>query len=211
MRQWLIGVLLSFLIVSCGNDSNFSGHGDKTASETSNQTSKNDSPTPKQDDKDSKASADATSEGTPEGGTTTSAPNPDSMSPAMPDNAITKGSFTAWADPKAPTPGQPYWIFIELKLPSDVTTYLATDISGRLTGSDGYSRGVGRDSKGPTDGLPLPAGINPSAIPQDKFEFFGSIAKIGIWVPGAAELVHDIITIRSDLLKESQTIAITFK
>lgn len=132
--------------------------------------------------------------------------------PVMPENAVTKGSFTAWAEPPRPSPHQAYWIFIEVRLPTTATSYQLNDLSGRLVGTDGYTRGVGRDSRGALDGAAAPppwSGVG--AIPQDQFQVNGRTARIAVWVPGAEELVRDTVNIRSDVLNENQSLEIVFQ
>lgn len=215
VRLYLLFCL--FILTSCGNNSNFSSSGanEKTPAEDDAASSSKDEDKSSESKADDRLKADADPstkiafDPAMNAGSDTSTSS--SISTAPPEDAVTKGSFTAWAEPKNPMPGQPYWILIEVRLPPDVKSYAAADISGRLLGTDGYSRGVGRDSKGPTDGLPLPLGVDASLIPTDKFDFNGTSAKLGIWVPGAAELVRDTINIRSDLLNETQSIAIVFQ
>lgn len=52
------------------------------------------------------------------------------------DQAVTKGSFTAWAVPPNPRPRESYWINIEVKLPTNTQNYLQTDLAGTVVGTD---------------------------------------------------------------------------
>jgi hypothetical protein len=131
---------------------------------------------------------------------------PATTTPAA-DGAVTKGSFTAWAVPAKPKPGESYWIHIEVQLPSDVQNYTQNDLSGFVIGTDMYERGIGRDSQGA-------GGFGGPSLGQDhpdQFQFLGTKATVAVWVPGAQYLVRDTVKIRSDLLQEEQSIEIVFQ
>lgn len=205
----LAALCLAIITSACSGEGGFSGENGKAAS---SQTKKAEKPKKASDtttSNDAGNSADVLDVGK----SATSAEIPSTNQAAdnsqAPDTAITKGSFTAWAEPPNPKPLQSYWIHVEVTLPSNVANYTATDLSGRLVGSDGYTRGVGRDSRGATEGIPdwQKVGVDLA----DKFQLSPGIATISIFVPGAAELVRDTIQIHSDLLRENQSLEIVFK
>lgn len=187
---------LAFLLASasCANNSGFKGGGGQRAQPVEVAKPAEDKQEP--DERPSVADAPG---------------KPDPQVPKLPENAVTRGSFTAWADPARPAPRQAYWIYIEVKLPSNVGGYQVNDLSGRLVGTDGYTRGVGRDSRGALDGAFIPPWANLGTIPQDQFQVNAQTARIAVWVPGAEELVRDTVSIRSDLLNENQSLEIVFQ
>ena len=116
-----------------------------------------------------------------------------SMSSLMtaPAKAITRGSFTVWTKPEDPTPGLPYLIIIQVKLPNEVKGYRLRDLKGFVRGTDGYQKPIAfktTDRRAVVDGL----------------------VQVQVFIPGAQQLVRDTINVRSDLLKEEQTIEIVF-
>lgn len=54
-------------------------------------------------------------------------------------DAVQRGSFTVWTNPKDPKPGQYYDVIIEVKLPSNVTNYRESDLTGCIIGTDNYA------------------------------------------------------------------------
>lgn len=109
----------------------------------------------------------------------------------IPKYAVTKGSFSAWTDPKDPEPGFSYQIVIQFRLPANVKVYRGSDLTGMVIGTDGYKQAI-RLSK------------NEAFTVQD-----GSV-QIRQVVPGAAKLVRDTIRVESKLLREKQVIEIEF-
>ncbi|WP_373649915.1 hypothetical protein [Schlesneria sp. DSM 10557] len=109
----------------------------------------------------------------------------------VPGYAQTKGSFSAWADPKDPKPGEDYFVVIQVRLPSNVTKYRGSDVSGNVIGTDGYKQPIRLKSN-----VMLP--VEDGAV------------QIRIPVPGARQLVRDTIRVESKLLKEKQTFEIEF-
>lgn len=105
--------------------------------------------------------------------------------------AVTKGSFSAWTEPEHPAPGQTYKIVIVVRLPANMTTYKLGDLSGRVVGTDGYRQ---RISYASDERLPVIDGGVSLFVP----------------VPGAQKLVKDTIQIESRMLKEKQTLTLTF-
>lgn len=126
-----------------------------------------------------------------------------------PPSAVTAGSFKAWANPASPREDEDYTIFIEVTLPANVSpqSYTKEDLSGNLRGTDGYQQAIER-SFAPIPG-PLP--IIPPFDPRGIFQVSGKLARISFVVPGAASHVSDTITIHSNALNESQTVALVFQ
>ncbi len=125
-------------------------------------------------------------------------------------NAVTKGSFTAWTVPENPAEGQRYKIYIEVKLPRNVTIYRLTDLSGFVRGTDNYTQRL------PWDPL---RGTMPYVYKNDRYvqvrrserlRIRGGKAQISVDVHGAARMVRDEITIRSEMLKEEQSLTLVF-
>jgi len=101
-----------------------------------------------------------------------------------------KGSFTAWTVPNDPKPGEDYDIVIVVKLPDRVKRYRASDLSGIVIGTDGYTQKIpgAEYARGKTY-LPLN----------------GREAQLIVSVPGAASRVRDTIEIRSKFSKKSRS------
>ncbi len=108
-----------------------------------------------------------------------------------PAKAITRGSFTVWTKPEDPTPGLPYLIIIQVKLPNEVKGYRLRDLKGFVRGTDGYQKPIAFKS-------------------NDRRAVVEGLVQVQIFIPGAQQLVRDTINVRSDLLKEEQTIEIVF-
>ena len=109
----------------------------------------------------------------------------------IPGYAVTKGSFSAWTDPRDPEPGLAYHIVIQFRLPPEVKTYRGSDLTGMVIGTDGYKQAI-RLSR--TEVFPVRDGV----------------VQVRIHVPGAAKLVRDTIRIESKVLREKQVIEIEF-
>lgn len=110
----------------------------------------------------------------------------------VPKQAITKGSFTVWTEPEDPMPGQRYKIMIRVKLKTNAKRIRRSDIKGSVVGTDGYSDHFG----GPTE-----AGYY--TVRDKRVQFH-------VIVPGAVELVKDVIKVESKMLDEKQRIEIVF-
>lgn len=111
--------------------------------------------------------------------------------------AVSKGSFTAWTVPHDPKPRQDYLLVIQIKLPEKIKRYRQEDLSGFLTGDDGYRTPIG-DYKG-------------SKFKKKYYGKFDMKAKQFVFrVPGGAEKVKDIIKIESKVLREKQQLEIVF-
>lgn len=111
----------------------------------------------------------------------------------IPSQAVTKGSFTVWTEPVDPQPGQRYTIMIRVKLKSEMQRYPRSDLSGNVVGTDLYRDFFG----GPTESGYLPV--------KDSTVLYQALQ-----VPGAQELVKDIITVESKILGEKQVIELVF-
>jgi len=110
----------------------------------------------------------------------------------IPKQAITKGSFTVWTEPEDPMPGERYKIMIRVKLKTNAKRIRRSDIKGSVVGTDGYSDHFG----GPTE-----AGYY--TVRDKRVQFH-------VVVPGAVELVKDVIKVESKMLDEKQRIEIVF-
>jgi hypothetical protein len=109
----------------------------------------------------------------------------------IPGHAQTKGSFSAWADPRDPKPGENYDIVIQIKLPGNITKIRGSDITGNVIGTDSYRQTI-------------------RFKPNELLPIEGGMARIRIPVPGAARLVRDTIRVESKLLREKQIFEIEF-
>jgi len=134
---------------------------------------------------------------------------PETPPPTIPHNdnptVVTQGSFRAWAEPPNPRLGQNYNIVIEVTLPTNTTSYQQSDLTGGLTGTDGYRQSIGPNASNfHTDGRVVPV--------NQSFEFNGGpTARLRIPVPGAATpATVDTVDIRSNLLSEQQRLKIVF-
>lgn len=109
----------------------------------------------------------------------------------IPGYAVTKGSFSAWTDPRDPVPGVSYEIVIQFRLPPNIKSYRGSDLTGMVTGTDGYKQVIRfrRD---------------------EAFNVVDGSVQIRIRVPGADRLVKDAIRVESKLLHEKQLIEIEF-
>ena len=113
-----------------------------------------------------------------------------------PNSAISKGSFTVWANPEHPQPNQEYVIYTSIRLPRGTEDYDASDISGQLIGTDGFV-------------IPVGGAKNPFS----KFVFSVEKAKAVVTtrVPGALTSgIRDEISINSKLLNETQSLTLIF-
>jgi hypothetical protein len=116
--------------------------------------------------------------------------------PVVVPNAIVKGSFTVWANPESPAEGQDYNIHIRVKLPSNLTSYSRSDLSGILTGTDGYSQIIN--------------GFLTFLKQSFVFTPGSGYAELVMPIPGAARGVDDTLKVSSQLISESQTIVVHF-
>lgn len=128
---------------------------------------------------------------------TTKEPEPPAPPPPPPPGAVVKGSFTVYAEPANPKPGQDYQIFVKVMLPPGAAeTYQRKDLSIQVTGTDGFTATF------PQGG----GGIGG----QKNFSVSGNIATAIMLIPGAESNVKDTIVCKSQLLKETQQIQLIF-
>lgn len=125
--------------------------------------------------------------------------------------AVTKGSFTAFTIPARPVEKQAYLIVIEVKLPDGVKTYRASDLSGKVKGSDGYEQKLPVDSRFPSAARYPSRGKILQLESNTSLDVESNRAQIIIRIPGGARLVRDQISIRSKRLRESQELELTFE
>jgi hypothetical protein len=109
----------------------------------------------------------------------------------VPKYAVTKGSFSAWTEPRDPEPGRLYVIIIQVRLPSNAKSYRGSDLTGMVIGTDLYKQAI-------------------KFRADETFPVQDGVVQIRIPVPGAAKLVRDTIRIESKLLREKQTLQIEF-
>lgn len=131
-------------------------------------------------------------------------------------NAVTRGSFTAWTDPVNPDAGQAYSIIIEVKLPASYKIYRLSDLSGRVVGTDRYSqnlpwdRNTARVHKGCGWPYVMKNEREQRVSRSDRIRVRENKIQTRIKVPGADRKVRDLITIRSEKLKEEQELELLF-
>ncbi len=125
--------------------------------------------------------------------------------------AVTKGSFTAFTIPAKPIEKQAYLIVIEVKLPDGVKSYKASDLSGKVKGSDGYEHKLPVDSRFPSAARYPSKGKILQLDSNTSLDVESNRAQIIIRIPGGARQVRDQISIRSRRLRESQELELTFE
>lgn len=119
-------------------------------------------------------------------------------------NAVQQGSFAAWTVPEDPLVGQDYIIVIEVTLPKGTEKYAKADLTGQLSGTDGYKVLI-------PDGREWNGQKWSRAYRTPAFRRNGDKARVVFFVRGAQlALVRDTIWIRSKLLDETQKLQITF-
>ena len=111
--------------------------------------------------------------------------------PKVPGHAQTKGSFSAWPDPRDPKPGEDYFIVIQIRLPKNITKYRGSDVSGNVIGTDGYRQAI-------------------RFKPNETIDVEDGAVQMRIFVPGGGRLIRDTIRVESKILKEKQTFEIEF-
>lgn len=109
----------------------------------------------------------------------------------IPGHAQTRGSFSAWAEPRDPKPGQDYHIVIHIQLPPKYKKYKGSDLTGMVIGTDKYEQKI--QYKG-----------------NETFPVEDGAVEFRIRVPGGGRLVRDTIRVESKLLKEKHTFEIEF-
>lgn len=124
--------------------------------------------------------------------------------------AVTKGSFTAWTDPPHPLPKQFYQIIIEVRLPDDTKRYRISDLSGEVTGTDGYRQRLPYDARKP-GAARVTGGAEFETVRRNMtIKVTGNKLQLAIRVPGAERLVRDRIRIKSKRLHEDEEISLVF-
>jgi len=111
--------------------------------------------------------------------------------------AVTRGSFTAWTIPEDPAPREDYLVVIQVNLPEKIKQYRKEDLTGFLTGDDGYKTPIGSYR-----------GSKYSKKYYGQFDLKAN--QFVIKIPGAAAKVQDTINIQSKMLKEKQVLIIVF-
>ncbi len=110
---------------------------------------------------------------------------------------VTQGSFTAWTITADPKPRQDYLVVIQIILPEKIKQYRKEDLTGFLTGDDGYKTPIGS--------------YRGSKYSKKYYGHFDLKAnQFFIKIPGAAAKVQDTINIQSRMLKEKQVLVIVF-
>ncbi|MHC4875263.1 MAG: hypothetical protein ACYTGL_02115 [Planctomycetota bacterium] len=124
---------------------------------------------------------------------------------------VSAGSFTAWTVPKDPAPGEDYKIVIMIRVPEKHRRYRISDLSGSVTGTDGFTLEVpfgkfrnryGTRIQRSTE-LVFPGRRDSARVVDGKVQ-------VVVDIPGAARLVEDTIELKSRMLKEEQTLKIEF-
>jgi hypothetical protein len=131
------------------------------------------------------------------------------VAPVIPPEAVTKGSFSAWTEPKDPSPREDYRIVIQVTLPSNTTSYSENDLSGLVIGTDNYRQPLG-SAVSSSVGVIVGSNNYKRYFESGVFKYSGTSATLSVLVPGAANLVQDTIQIKSNLLNESQELKIVF-
>lgn len=138
---------------------------------------------------------------------------------AQPKNAVRAGNFTVWTYPirtvfgeKAepgdfPRVGEDYYIVIQVKVPKERRVYRLSDLSGMVTGTDGYTQKIPAYAftMGPNEELIR-------ARTSRAIRVIDGVVQIFIRVPAANQaFVRDRIEIESRLLDEAQLIELVFE
>ncbi|MFG0295844.1 MAG: hypothetical protein ACF8PG_08040 [Maioricimonas sp. JB045] len=135
-----------------------------------------------------------------------------------PENAVRKGSFTAWWIPEAdrfgekveagqnPRPGQNYRIVIQIRVPEKLRVYRLSDLKGDVIGTDGYRQRIPQQAY-----IVSPDGELSSARRRRSVPVREGIVQLVFRVPGARADVRDTITVESKMLKEEQLLELVFE
>lgn len=191
--------LVIFALTACSDSAGFSS-GD---SQKKPPPSSSDEEKPEKGKYAEKKKSPTPSSKTPEGPEDTETSDQDasnsSEKPDIPDNAITKGSFTVYTVPNDPQPAEYYFIHIVIQFEEVPDTYGIKDLTYRIDGTDGYTNYVIKGEGSPDQ--------KPARFHFDKN---AKNAHIEIRIPGGWQLVKDTIYVESEVLKENQTIEIIF-
>lgn len=118
--------------------------------------------------------------------------DPNVAQPApVPAYAVTSGSFSVWAEPANPEPGEPYKIVIQIRIPDGTEKYSVSDLQGVVIGSDGYQKLIPGASRGY---LPIRDGR----------------VRMEVHVISADQMVEDMVFVKSRMLREAQRLQIRF-
>lgn len=109
----------------------------------------------------------------------------------VPSHAVTSGSFSVWAEPANPEPGEPYKIVIQIRIPDGTEKYSVSDLEGVVVGSDGYQKLIPGSARG---FLPIRDGK----------------VRMEVHVISADQMVEDTVFVKSRLLREAQRLQIRF-
>jgi hypothetical protein len=191
-------VLMFSLSVSCEGESSFGGGGGGTkAKPAEDEDAESGDALPEQPDSEEAAEETAVAEVPPDDEVAPDETVTPTRAPADNPTVAALGSFTVWAEPPNPQRGEPYFLVIEVKLPSGTTGYAMNDLSGRLKGTDGFVQRIPGKSEFPGD---------------RSFEVSDDLATLKILVPGALiRSTRDTVQISSTLLNESQTLTVQFQ
>jgi hypothetical protein len=109
----------------------------------------------------------------------------------VPAHAVTSGSFSVWAEPANPEPGEPYKIVIQIRIPDGTEKYSMSDLEGVVVGSDGYQKLIPGAARG---FLPIREGR----------------VRMEVHVISEDQMVEDTVFVKSRLLREAQRLQIRF-
>lgn len=115
----------------------------------------------------------------------------------VPSYAKTKGSFSAWTEPRDPKPRENYFVVVQIRLPPELAAKIrkypaSRDLTLSVKGTDGWTN---KDK-------------NFQGNPQ--FPVKEGVVEVRIMIPGAHKLVRDEIFVKSKMLKETQEFEIEF-
>lgn len=111
--------------------------------------------------------------------------------PSVAERAVSSGNFLVWVEPAVPFAGEPYCVYVQIRLPERVKRYSRTDLTGVLIGSDGYRKSI-------------------SGPEREDIPLIANTATIVIHVVGAARPEADTLVIRSRLLRQQKTIRLVY-
>jgi hypothetical protein len=118
---------------------------------------------------------------------------PSQLDPApVPPHAVTSGRFSAWTEPASPKPGQPYRIVILVRLPSHITRYYSSDLTGMVIGFDGYRKVI-------------------RSLPRQQLPLVNHTARIAIPVVGSEHGWKDTIVVYSGILRERRVLELVYR
>ena len=107
----------------------------------------------------------------------------------IPSHAQTKDQFSIWTEPADVKAGEKFTIVIQVRLPKLVAEYNQSDLSGTLSGSDGYRQKISFKSSKP--------------IPVEK----GHV-ELRVPVVGGAAGTRNTIMVKSKILGKQATFEI---